>query len=305
MADDLTKHLRIFEPHPGLFAYYDGRVAGHRFAPGRNWVDEGALALGIATYALVDGAKALVYDSHVSVGHGRAIRQHLEGQGVTEFTLVYSHCHLDHIAGSQAFGEVAIIANARTARHLARDRTAIEAGTLSGPPAIAPLSLPTRIFSGRLTLDFGRWQVQLIEVNIHSDDATVLWLEGPQILLAGDTVEDCATYVGAPEDFATHQADLARLMALKPRFVLPDHGAPEVIAAGGYGPELLAATARYSGWLQRLAVEPELRGAPLEEVIGADLAAGILRRFAPYEVVHAQNIARTLAAFGQGQRPGR
>ena len=90
-------HLRVLEPAAGIYAYYDGRVAGQRFAPGPNWVDEGAIELGIATFALVAGGEALVYDTHVSPAHGQAIRAHLEGLGVTRFTLVYSHWHLDHV----------------------------------------------------------------------------------------------------------------------------------------------------------------------------------------------------------------
>ena len=77
--------------------------------------------------------------------------------------------------------------------------------------------------------------------------------------------------------------------------VLPCHGDPGVIAAGGYGRSLLDATGRYIRWLQRLRQEPALRDTPLRDVIAGDLAAGTLRWFAPYEAIHRQNIARTLA----------
>ena len=36
---DLTAHVRVLQPHPGLFAFYDGRIKGQRFAKGPNWVD--------------------------------------------------------------------------------------------------------------------------------------------------------------------------------------------------------------------------------------------------------------------------
>jgi cyclase len=42
-------HLRVLEPADGVLAFYDGRVPGHRFAQGSNWVDEGAISLGIAS----------------------------------------------------------------------------------------------------------------------------------------------------------------------------------------------------------------------------------------------------------------
>jgi cyclase len=230
MANSQLPHLRISEPHPGLFAYYDGRVPGYSFMPETNWVDDGAIGLGIATYALVAGEEALVYDTHVSPQHGAAIRAHLEGLGATRFTVVYSHWHLDHVAGTVAFAGAPVIANQKTAQHLQDRHLTIEAGTQSGPPAIKPLILPHRTFSGRLEFMLGRRNVVLLEANIHSDDATVLWLPDEAILLAGDTVEDCVTYVGDPQNLAIHLSELDRLAALQVRTVLPDHGSAEVPA---------------------------------------------------------------------------
>jgi glyoxylase-like metal-dependent hydrolase (beta-lactamase superfamily II) len=146
-------------------------------------------------------------------------------------------------------------------------------------------------------LQVGTRHVTLIEANIHSDDATVLWLPDARILLAGDTVEDCVTYVGAPADFALHLADLARLRALRPMVVLPCHGDPEVIAAGGYGTDLLDATTLYIQWLQKLQKSPHICATPMDDVIARDLAQQTLRYFAPYNRVHVQNVARTLAFF--------
>ncbi|MGB8813369.1 MAG: hypothetical protein WCC57_09295, partial [Paracoccaceae bacterium] len=62
----VTSHLRILTPAENVLAFYDGRVEGHRFAEGPNWVDDGALSLGIASYAIFDGQEALVYDTHIS-----------------------------------------------------------------------------------------------------------------------------------------------------------------------------------------------------------------------------------------------
>lgn len=131
-----TAHMRVMQPHPDVFAFYDGRIEGQRFAEGPNWVDDGGLSLGIASYALVSGDQALVYDTHVSVPHARLIRSLLSDMGVRRFTVVLSHCHLDHVAGTKAFSDCEIIANRRTRDHLTRDRAAIEAGTLGGPPGL-------------------------------------------------------------------------------------------------------------------------------------------------------------------------
>ena len=294
---DTLTHLRILEPFPGILAFYDGRVPGHRFAARDNWVDDGALSLGIASYAVISGDQALVYDTHVSVAHGVAVRQALAARGVTNLRVVLSHWHLDHVAGTQAFPGVPVIANARTLAHLQARQDAIQTGTDHGWPPISPLILPDTIFTGETHLQVGTRRVTLIEANIHSDDATVLWLPDEGILLAGDTVEDCVTYVGAPAEFAQHLADLDRLAALQPRAVLPCHGDPDIIASGGYSADLLQATARYIRWLQRLEHEPGLAATPMDQVIAADLATGTLRYFAPYDTVHASNITRTLALW--------
>ena len=93
-----------------------------------------------------------------------------------KFTVVLSHWHLDHVAGTAAFADCEIIANRRTMQHLTRHKAAIEAGTHHGLPAIDPLILPTRLFDGAMQLTLGGREIQLIELNIHSDDATVIWL---------------------------------------------------------------------------------------------------------------------------------
>src|SRR3954452_18210332 len=110
-------HLRVLEPADGVLAFYDGRVPGHRFARGSNWVDEGAISLGIDSYALVSGQAALVYDTHVSLDHGRFGRRTPEEMGGREPTVVLSHWHLDHVAGSEVFGDCEVIASARTPEH--------------------------------------------------------------------------------------------------------------------------------------------------------------------------------------------
>ena len=79
----------------------------------------------------------------------------------------------------------------------------------------------------------------------------MIWLPEERILLAGDTLEDTVTYVGEPENFDRHLEDLERLWALDPAFILPNHGDPDVIAAGGYSKMLIRATQDYISALKR------------------------------------------------------
>jgi glyoxylase-like metal-dependent hydrolase (beta-lactamase superfamily II) len=282
-------HLRVLRPADGVYAFYDGRVAGYRYAEGSNWVDDGALSLGIASYAVVHGGDAVVYDTHISVEHARWIRAALERDGVRRFTVVLSHWHLDHVAGTEAFADCEVIACERTAELLTRHRSAIERGEHEGPPGIDPLILPTRVFAGRLALSVGGIELELIHTDIHSDDAVVLWLPKPRLLLCGDTMEDTVTYVDEPASLDTHLANLDRLRALGADRILPNHGDPDVIAGGGYRPGLIDATERYIRALQRGET------GSLREFVADSVQAGWIRYFEPYEAVHEENL-RTVAS---------
>ncbi len=290
--------LRVLRPAEGVLAFYEGREPQHRFAERPNWVDQGALELGIASYAIVDSGEALVYDTHVAVDRAEFIRETLEAEGVTDLVVVLSHWHLDHVAGTAAFPGAEVVANQRTAEHLTSKRQAIEAGTLEGPPAIDPLVLPTRTYSGAERLQVGEIKVELIELNIHSDDATVLWLPQRRLLLAGDTMEDTVTYVGEPESFDAHLADLDRLWDLDPDRILPNHGAPDAIASGGYRRELIRATQQYIRVLGHSRDDAGLRAQPLRELIAGPLGAGWVNYYEPYEQVHRSNLETVLAAAG-------
>jgi cyclase len=286
----MLSNLRVLNPHENIFAFYDGRVEGHRFMPEENWVDDGALSLGIASYAIISQNEALVYDTHISVEHGRFIRKYLEDLGVVKITVLLSHWHLDHVAGTEAFQDCTIIANQKTLTHLTTRKAAIEGGTDHGLPAIMPLILPTQIFEGEMNFKLGAFNFTFLECNIHSDDASVVWIDEPEILLAGDTMEDTITYVGEPEQFETHLADLDRLWALAPARILPNHGDPEIIALGGYEKTFVRATQQYIRMLKRCVHEPELRVMPLEQVIAGPLQMGWVNLFSPYEKVHEGNV---------------
>ena len=286
-------HLRISQPHPGIFAYYDGRVPGYRFDPRPNWVDAGGLGLGIASYTLVQGTDAIVYDTGTTPTHGSAIAEHLTGQGVKNVRIIYSHWHKDHIAGTQQildlFPDSPILANTRTAAHLTDNKADLE--STRRWPAIKPLILPTETFQQSLSLRLGPHRIELHLHNIHSDDASVLWLPHDRILLAGDTLEDPITYVDEPQDFPHHLTDLKRLAALKPLKILPCHGHADVIASGGYGATLIAATQTYTQWLQSLAANPDRATQPVHTVLAEHFAKNHIRWFEPYAEVHTANVA--------------
>lgn len=283
--------LRILEPAPHLLAFYDGRIPGKRLhGLTENWLDDGAYALGIASYAVLDGDEALLYDPHISLPHARIIRAAVEARGAHRLRLVLSHWHDDHVAGNEVFAECEIIASVETASLLQEHRARLE----TGDPPISPLVLPSHTFSGRLDLRVGRIPVQLHAMDIHSRDGVVALLPGG-ILLAGDTLEDPITYVDEADRLAIHLRNLDALAALGATHILPNHGAPEVIAAGGYGPELIEATRLYVAKLLRLKSEPELATQDLRTFAADAFATGAITYFEPYEAVHRRNIAAVLS----------
>jgi cyclase len=288
--------MRVLHPVDGVFAFFDGRIEGYRFDQRSNWVDEGALSLGIASYAVVRDGEAVVYDAQVSVEHALDIRRVLEGDGVRKFTVVLSHWHLDHVAGTAAFRDCEIVASERTAALLTRFRSAIEQGELEGPPPINPLVLPTSVFADRLPLSVGALQLELIHTHIHSEDATVVWLPEQKLLLCGDTMEDPITYVDEPRSFDVHLTNLAKLSQLAPDRILPNHGDPQVITDGGYSADLIGATRQYIDVLIRCRTEPDLRKLSLRELMAGSLNAESLHYFAPYEAVHRHNLKTVVAA---------
>jgi glyoxylase-like metal-dependent hydrolase (beta-lactamase superfamily II) len=282
--------MRTLEPAAHVLAFYDGRSGeGQRPEPPLTWVEDGALSLGIASYAIIDRDEALVYDTHVSVDRAESIRSGLEEMGVTRFTVVLSHWHLDHVAGTAAFADCEVISTRRTFDHLTLHRQAIEAGTLEGPPAIDPLVLPTRTVEEPTAIQVGEVRVELIPTEIHSDDALMLWLPEQRLLFAGDTLEDTVTYVGDPDRLDSHLANLALLHELKPAAILPNHGDPDRIAAGGYSEGLIDATEQYTEALLEQRSRPTSGVPGLSDLLKEPLEAGWITWYEPYEAVHRAN----------------
>ena len=289
-AGESASDLHSMRLAGNLLGFYDGRGPAAASAPIDNWVDDGALSLGICSFAIVDGPEAIIYDTHVSIAHARRIREAVERLGARRIRVVLSHWHLDHVAGTEAFADCEIIAR-HNASVIAEHRSAIEAGTREGPQAISPLMLPTTTFDDRLTLDMPSFEVELVEFDIHSRDATVVHLPHAGTLLAGDTVEDTVTYVSEPDRLEAHIRELERLRGLDALTIFPNHGSREIIEGGGYAPTLIDATQRYVRNLLGTASDSAEQHADLGAFVSEELAAGWISWFEPYERVHQSNLA--------------
>lgn len=290
---DMTATLRILQPYPGIFAYYDGRVEGRRLhSDAPNWLDDGGYSLGIATYSIVDGREALVYDTHMSLAHARAIRAHLESLGATSIRVVLSHWHTDHIAGNEVFRDCEIIALKQTADLLSANRAGLE----QRDPPISPVVMPSRTFETRLDLTVGNRRIELHHFDIHSADGNIVWLPDERLLLAGDTLEDPISYIAEAARIETHVDELRRMRTWPIHRILPCHGDEARIAGGGYDVSLIDANRSYLHRLNDPAQRPAAETMALPEFLAGELQSGAVGYFEPYEAIHRKNIAAVTAA---------
>ena len=286
-------NLRVIEAAPCVLAFYDGRIDGVRLhSKELNWLDDGAFSLGFASYAVLDQGEALVYDTSISVEHAQAVRNELERRGATSIRVVLSHHHKDHVAGTEVFADCEIIASEKCANALRKNQ---EAFAKSSPP-IEPLIIPTMVFSGVIELSVGDIGVELRPLDVHSFDGLTMYFPKTQLLLAGDTLEDTVTYVAEPDRLEVHYSELERLATWDIQTILPNHGAPDRIALGGYDRSFIGATQNYVEKLLRCRLEPDLGALRLSEFIADDIESGSLMYFEPYEQVHAWNVKSVLAA---------
>ncbi len=282
--------IKVHHQNDYLISFFAGRQPGKRSAEEQNWVDDSAIKLGTAMYAIHSGAEAIVYDTFTSVAHAEFVRFYLEKMGIRKFTVVLSHWHLDHIAGNAVFDDCAIIATSLTRDALVRHRSDIEAGKVWGPPAIAPLIFPSIMFDDHLELRVGEIVLELRRRNIHSIDGCVIHFPNDRLLLAGDTLEDPLTYMIEVANLADHLRELEEMKHWDIAKILPNHGHPDVIMNGGYDTTLIDATIDYVTKVLTGAHDADFLTRPMENFIGEAVAKGWIRSFEPYREVHSQNL---------------
>lgn len=282
--------IKVHHHNPYLISFFAGREQAGRHAEEHNWIDDSAIKLGTAMYAIHSGAEAVVYDTFTSVPHAEFVRDYLAKMGIEKFTVVLSHWHLDHIAGNAVFDDCAIIATALTRDALTRHKADIEAGKVWGPPAIAPLIFPNIMFDDHLELRVGEIALDLRRMNIHSIDGCVVYLPKDKLLLAGDTLEDPLTYMIEVENLALHLESLEEMRRWDVVRILPNHGDPAVIRSGGYDKTLIDATMAYVTRMLSRAHDAGYLDGTMEDFVGTEAAKGWISPFEPYREVHEQNL---------------
>jgi cyclase len=291
MTHAVPPKMQVIEINDHLTAFYTGRDASiPRCAAEWNWVDDAAMKLGVATYAIHKGGEAIVYDTFTSIAQARWVRDYLAGKGIGRFTVVLSHWHLDHVGGNEVYADSHIVAADVCRELLSTHKDRIEKGDMFGPPGIDPLILPDVAFSKRADLYLGDLKVELHNVNIHSPDSLVILLPADRILLAGDTVEDTVTFMVAFGDLPEHVRNLKQMRTMAFDRIYPNHGDPEVIRNGGYGKTLIDATVDYITKMVGRAKDGNYLEGTLEDYVGASVKNNWIKLYEPYRDVHRDNL---------------
>lgn len=279
--------LRTFCPDgtTGIYAYYDGRTCPWHSS---NWYDE-TLALGVATYSIVSRDSAILFDAGLTPAHGAHMLAHVRSLGVKSVTTVYSHFHADHIAGASALRDTKIVAHKGTQERMRQDAEKLRNPDEGEGPSI-DVVFPTETYEKSLSLRVGDITVELHNFHIHTADSTLLFLPDAGLVLAGDMLEDTVTYISEPEDLRTHLQELVRMAQLPITKILPAHGSPDRIKAGGFDKSLIDATIRYLEALDEPVEKPVAWERNLKDVVNDDLVAGRLIFCEAYEGVHQENI---------------
>jgi len=273
-----------------LLYFFDGRRPAERYAKEWNWFDDAAMKLGVGTYVIHRGDRAVVYDTFTSVAQAKWVRDYLEKMGIKHFTVAHSHWHLDHIAGDAVYADSDIVATTLTREALEKQKADIESGKLWGPPPINPTGIPNITFDDRLDMYVGDVKLELHRINIHSADSCVIYIPKDKILLAGDTLEDSLTYMIEVENLAEHIGNLKRMREWDVSKIFPNHGDPQIIMNGGYDKTFVDATVAYVTRMLTKAHDADYLNGTMEDYIGDLAAKGWIHPFEPYRDVHSQNL---------------
>jgi glyoxylase-like metal-dependent hydrolase (beta-lactamase superfamily II) len=192
---------------------------------------------------IIVGTKAtLVVDSGLGPKNG-AILANLAKQ-LSKGTTLYvaaTHFHPEHMMGESGFPASAIILRSKVQQ---RDIDVTGAAEGKGVVALfkgmperakdmegAIYRTPDMLFSGDLLLDLGGTRVQVIELGpTHTAGDVGFFVEGDNVVFTGDVAMstpigiNSARFTSAPSNARVWLASLERLMALKPRNVVPSHG---------------------------------------------------------------------------------
>ena len=146
--------------------------------------------------------------------------------------VVLSHYHAVRVLGASAYKAEQIVASQRTLgliRERGRQDMASEIGRFPrlfrGAGSIPGLTWPTLVFKDELTLMMGKLEVRVLQPGPgHTGGDTVVWVPSERVLFSGDLVEYEAGIYTGDAHLQEWPNTLDRLLALKPRALVPGRG---------------------------------------------------------------------------------
>ena len=193
---------------------------------------------------IVVGSKGvLVIDSGLGPGNGATLADVARrlAPGRSSLYVTATHFHPEHMMGESGFPESAIVVRS-VGQQLDIDATGAAEGRgvvelfrqLPGRAADmegAVYRTPDVMFEGDALIDLGGVRVRLMELGpTHTRGDVGFSVEGEGVVFTGDVAMsspigiNSARYTSAPSSASVWLASLERLMALKPRNVVPSHG---------------------------------------------------------------------------------
>jgi glyoxylase-like metal-dependent hydrolase (beta-lactamase superfamily II) len=193
---------------------------------------------------IVVGSKGtLVIDSGLGPKNG-AILANVARQlapGGTTLYVAATHFHPEHMMGESGFpGSAIILRSKRQQQDIDATGAAEGRGVVAlfkGMPARAAdmegavYRTPDVTFAGDALIDLGGTRVQLLELGpTHTSGDVGFFIEGDGVVFTGDVAMSApiginsARFTSAPTNAGVWLASLERMMALKPRHVVPSHG---------------------------------------------------------------------------------
>ncbi|MHB1138782.1 MAG: alkyl sulfatase dimerization domain-containing protein [Microthrixaceae bacterium] len=233
--------------------------------------------------ALVADDRLVLVDA-ASPLHAAAVHETVRGWTAAPLdTVVFTHGHVDHVAGVGAFEAESGAAPARVVAHenLPKrfDRYRRTNGyngvinqrqfQLPGPAFPSEFRYPDETYVDTLDLQIGDLRLELRHDKGETDDGTWVWLPERRVLCTGDMFIWVAPNCGNPQKVQRYPWEwavaLRRMAALGPELLLPGHGLP--IAGADRISQVLTETAELLESLVAQTLELMNAGARLDEIV--------------------------------------
>jgi glyoxylase-like metal-dependent hydrolase (beta-lactamase superfamily II) len=193
--------------------------------------------IGFPNIAIVTGTRAtLVVDTGMGPRNGAVIVREVNKLARTPILyLTTTHFHPEHAAGEQAFPPNTVLVRNKAQQedmdqHGAEYLALFSSRSTSSKELLEGVKLrpPDILFDREITLDLGGVTARLFWLGpAHTRGDEIIFVEGDSVLIPGDIVQsklvpNMPTAEASPKGWI---AILDQLEPLKPRFIVPDHGA--------------------------------------------------------------------------------